>query len=278
MAKTLFAGGEDVCILVADEYILEVFGPYFADGKNNDASILTSIMRSDANRLRSWLQPNDVFVVDRGFRDCLEMLEDLGLITKMPHFLREGSQHTTSEANESRLIPYVGNYMRIVSALCNAFRPPRTSDDPNDMIIAERMLRLSQMPNLLQERVEREVKESIPSYPGTANARSVLEPLVVVHMSHPSFGIWDIQDTLKDFKNDHPNPTHNTSKIHLRTFQTGLTMSQVEMATNLMANNLLIEDSPAPTPNSSITDCSLSHCEFGEYCNGIIREAGMKVR
>lgn len=121
------------------------------------------------------------------------------------------------------------------------------------------------------------VKESIPSYPGTANARSVLEPLVVVHMSHPSFGIWDIQDTLKDFKNDHPNPTHNTSKMQLRTFQTGLTMSQVEMA-NLMANNLLIEDSPAPTPNSSITDSSLSHCEFGEYCNGIIREAGVKVR
>jgi len=107
------------------------------------------------------------------------------------------------------------------------------------------------------------VKESIPSYPGTVNARSVLEPLVVVHMWHPSFGIWGIQDTLKDFKNDHPNPTHNISKMHLRTFQTGLTMSQVEMATNL------IEDSPAPTPNFSITDCSLLHCEFEEYCNGI---------
>jgi len=80
MAKTLFAGGEDVCILVADGtymyiekssnykfqrrtfslhkgrplvkpmilvsstgYILEVFGLYFADGKNNDANILTSV-------------------------------------------------------------------------------------------------------------------------------------------------------------------------------------------------------------------------------------------
>jgi len=91
MAKTLFAGGEDVCILVADgtymyiekssnykfqrqifslhkerllvklmilvssTYILKVYEPYFADGKNNDANILTSIMRSDASRLRSWL-------------------------------------------------------------------------------------------------------------------------------------------------------------------------------------------------------------------------------
>lgn len=110
------------------------------------------------------------------------------------------------------------------------------------------------------------VKESIPSYLGTANARSVLEPLVVVHMSHPSFGIWGIRDTLKDFKNDHPNPTHNTSKMQLRTFQNGLTMSQVKMAINLMTNNLLIEDSPAPTPNSSIIDCSLSHWGFGKYC------------
>ena len=53
-------------------------------------------------------------------------------------------------------IPYVGDYVHIVSALCNVFRPPRFSDNSNDTIIAECMLRLSQMPNLLQERVERE--------------------------------------------------------------------------------------------------------------------------
>jgi hypothetical protein len=261
MAKTLFAGGEDVCILVADGtymyiekssnykfqrrtfslhkgrplvkpmilvsstgYILEVFGPYFADGKNNDANILTSIMRFDASRLRSWLQPNDVLVVDRGFRDCLEMLQDLGLITKMPHFLREGSQHTTSEANESRLVtkirwvieavngllkkwkaldhvfpnsqvPYVGDYVRIVSALCNAFRPPRISDDPNDTTIAERMLRLSQMPNLLQERVEREgwSRKRVMWQPVVADSLPDFPQLTLDELAHLTIGSYQLK-------------------------------------------------------------------------------------
>lgn len=103
----------------------------------------------------------------------------------MPHFLKDGSQHTSSETNESRLvtkirwvieavnclfkmwkaldhvfpnsqIPYIGEYVRIVSAFYNAFRPPRVTDSPSDVIIAERMLRLSRMPNVLQQRVERE--------------------------------------------------------------------------------------------------------------------------
>lgn len=53
-------------------------------------------------------------------------------------------------------IPYVGDYVRIVVALYNVVRPPRINDDPNGTIITERMLRLSQMLNLLQERVEKE--------------------------------------------------------------------------------------------------------------------------
>lgn len=85
--------------------------------------------------------------ISRDFRDSLETLEEYGLVPKMPHFLREGRQHSIEDANESRLvtkirwvvesvnglikswkmltqvfpnsqIPYVGDYVRIVSALC----------------------------------------------------------------------------------------------------------------------------------------------------------------
>lgn len=33
-------------------YILDVLGPYFANGKNNDANIFTSLFQSDAAKLR----------------------------------------------------------------------------------------------------------------------------------------------------------------------------------------------------------------------------------
>lgn len=43
-------------------------------------------MQYDVNRLRSWLGEGDIFIVDRGFRDCLALLEELEFISKMPHF------------------------------------------------------------------------------------------------------------------------------------------------------------------------------------------------
>ncbi|XP_051159163.1 uncharacterized protein LOC127280299 [Leptopilina boulardi] len=220
IAKTLFTNNEDEAILVADGtyvyiqkssnysfqrktfsvhkgrplvkpmmivtttgYIIDVLGPYYANGKNNDASIFTSLLRSDSSKLRQWLNDNDIFVVDRGFRDCHGLLEDLDLISKMPHFLEKGTQHTTLEANESRLvtkvrwvveavngliktwkaldhvfpnsqIPFIGDYVHIVCTLCNAFRPPRVKDKPDDEIIANRMLQLVSQVNHLQETVE----------------------------------------------------------------------------------------------------------------------------
>ena len=79
----------------------------------------------------------------------------------MPHFLEKNKQHSTLEAKESRLgtkirwvveavnglikiwkaldntfpnhqIPYIGDHVRIVCALCNAFRPPRVKDKSED--------------------------------------------------------------------------------------------------------------------------------------------------
>ena len=38
------------------------------------------------------VQPGDVLIVDRGFRDASEMLEDLGLKAETPKFLPKG-QH-----------------------------------------------------------------------------------------------------------------------------------------------------------------------------------------
>jgi len=52
-------------------------------------------------------------------------------------------------------IPYIGDYVRIVCAVRNAYRPPRVhASSDNDEIIAETMLVLSRKVNKLQKVVE----------------------------------------------------------------------------------------------------------------------------
>lgn len=71
-------------------------------------------------------------------------------------------------------IPYIGEYVRIVCALCNAFRPPRVTNKPEDKTIAQRMLQLVSQPNHLQELIERE---------GWARKRVIWELLSVDNLS-----------------------------------------------------------------------------------------------
>lgn len=53
-------------------YYLSVVGPYFE--KNNDASILKHFMKYNIEDISNWVEKDDVFVVDRGFRDTLGFL------------------------------------------------------------------------------------------------------------------------------------------------------------------------------------------------------------
>ena len=47
-------------------------------------------------------------IVDRGFRDIIEVFSDLGYEPKMPVYLRKGQkQYTTQEVNEARVVTKV---------------------------------------------------------------------------------------------------------------------------------------------------------------------------
>ena len=212
---------------------MDVFGPYFADSKNNDASIFNSLVKQDSTRLRTWMLPNPVFVVDRSFRDCLKFLEDLGFISKMPHFFKKGSQHSVNEANESRLvtkvrwvveaingliktwkafnnvfpniqIPYIGDYVRIVCAICNAFRPRRIRDNPDDNLIAERMLRLASQPNHLRERVEekRWAKKKASWLPITQESLPDFPRLTLDELRYITLGVYQLKQA-KSYTEEH---------------------------------------------------------------------------
>jgi hypothetical protein len=69
---------------------------------------LVCIIRCNIEEAREFLREGDVLVVDRGFRDSLDMLEDLGINAKMPSFMSKGQkQFPVEEANETRLITKV---------------------------------------------------------------------------------------------------------------------------------------------------------------------------
>ena len=170
-------------LVATDGYILTVLGPYLADGKNSDAKITEHMLKSNSEDIRNWFCEGDVLIVDRGFRDVTELLNECGIKTEMPHFLQKSEkQHTTEEANESRLVtkvrwvvesangrikqwralshvlpnsqvPFAGDYVRIVCSLCNAFRPPLVTSLESDAVMAKRMMTLAKSPNRLQQKV-----------------------------------------------------------------------------------------------------------------------------
>jgi len=44
-------------------------------------------LSNNVESMKRWLNEDDVIIVDRGFRDSLECLHELGIKTEMPSFL-----------------------------------------------------------------------------------------------------------------------------------------------------------------------------------------------
>lgn len=75
-----------------------MLGPYLAN--QNDASILKSIM-DDPNGPSKLINAGDVFILDRGFTDVQNYLEERGFIVLMPALKGNRIQ---LESNESRFV------------------------------------------------------------------------------------------------------------------------------------------------------------------------------
>lgn len=89
-------------------YIVSMIGPYLCNSKNNDASILNTILKNNVEEIQNWLKADDVFVVYRRFRDSLGLLKEFGIQTEIPYFLkRNQKQFSVKEANIIRLVTKV---------------------------------------------------------------------------------------------------------------------------------------------------------------------------
>ncbi|XP_069109614.1 uncharacterized protein [Argopecten irradians] len=214
-------------IVTTTGYIVSILGPYLADSKNNDASILEHNISSNMEHMKDWLQEDDLLVVDRGFRDSLDFLNDLGLKCKMPPFLNRGQkQHPTEEANSSRLItkirwivesvngrlkqwkylqnivpnsqiPAIGDYLRLVAALCNRYRTPlNTGSTEEDQRVAAKMKVLAASTNTLQNRVQEEqLDRRTREWKPLDGATSVVEfpTLSEEELRHITIGVYQLK-------------------------------------------------------------------------------------
>lgn len=154
-------------ICTTDGYVVDILGPYLAN--QNDADILKIIMQ-DPNGLTKFLKKNDTFVLDRGFRDIVNYLEEKNFKVLMPALKGKRKQLTTEESNHSRfvtkirwavesihgilkqkyrlldhkidnkLIPKIGIYFRIAAFLNNIFGTRLQSDAEAVDDIVQRML------------------------------------------------------------------------------------------------------------------------------------------
>ncbi|XP_062566452.1 uncharacterized protein LOC134228771 [Saccostrea cucullata] len=172
-------------VVSTDGYFLSVVGPYLADYKNNDASILNHMLKTNVEDMKNWFKDDDVFIVDRGFRDAIEVLEEFGIKAQMPCLLGKGDKQMSDlDANASRLVtkirwvveaansrikhwkylahtlptnqvPYIGDYVRIVCAISNKYYKPLSSGNlDDDIALAAKMRHLYTQINTLKTFVE----------------------------------------------------------------------------------------------------------------------------
>ena len=171
-------------IVASDDYIISAIGPYLADYRNNDASMTKHIIMNNREGVTDWLKPDDVLIVDRGFRDCLRLLNRFGYKDHMPTFLSKAEkQFSTNEANQTRfvtkirwvaesangriktwrffdrvlpnlMIPIAGDLFSIVCALINAFRSLSVRNISNDDVLADKMRSLINESNKLKESID----------------------------------------------------------------------------------------------------------------------------
>lgn len=167
-------------VVTTTGYIVAIFGPFFSDHSNNDASILKHIMINNYDDILNWIEENDIMILDRGFRDSLGVLKSFGIDVAMPSFLGpKQKQFDVQAANNSRFvtmlrwvvesvnarikrfkwfnqvipnssIPCIQDFTAILASLLNCFHVPMVTPSPDDDNIIARMNSLRTKSNALQ--------------------------------------------------------------------------------------------------------------------------------
>lgn len=191
--KSTFSGQKNrnflrpmVCV-TTNGLIIDVFGPF--EAIRNDAKCMKAILENDPS-VSQLFQPGDVFIFDRGFRDCLEEIAAMDCVAKTPEFIKKNQptdQLTTEQANRSRLVTktrfvvelrngniktifsvfaqqwstvclrHLGDDLRIAAALINKYFQKVVADKGNEECVSNAMLSCLTSPNHLQQIVRQDM-------------------------------------------------------------------------------------------------------------------------
>ncbi|XP_024884657.1 uncharacterized protein LOC112462835 [Temnothorax curvispinosus] len=211
-------------VVAPDGFILQIFGPYFSDSRNNDAEILRHDFETDGNALKEWFQRNDIVLVDRGYRDAIPLLQLLGIQYEMPALLGAGQrQLTTEDANASRIVTKsrwivesrnghfrsvfkffantlclqhaknLDEFYRIAGAILNRYHPMIHMEGATAQA-AQEILERSRIPNAVQARVEVDNLTRRNAQWRRLNHRDIPEfPLLdLEYLRHLTLGVYQI--------------------------------------------------------------------------------------
>ncbi|CAM4987122.1 unnamed protein product [Rotaria socialis] len=150
-------------IVSTTSYIIACIGPFLSNYSKNDASIMKKNLTS---KYGTYAQ-----LVERGFRDCVNTMEDLGLNVVFPPLLNGRQQFTSSATNQSQFVikvrwvveaanacikqfkflantipnsslPHLEQYLSVVCSIINRYRPPIKNSSIDDAVIADQMISL----------------------------------------------------------------------------------------------------------------------------------------
>lgn len=168
-------------ICTTNGFIVDFAGPFY--GTENDATIMKKVLQ---DALKTLLRRNDVFVVDRGFRDAVGDITKEGYTVLMPAIKGKRAQLPTDEANMSRqvtkirwvveavhgaiaqkynllhnnldnkMLPKVSLLCKVVGFLHNKFGKRLDSDTGLNETIVQYFKERLALPNSLSEEVEKQ--------------------------------------------------------------------------------------------------------------------------
>lgn len=228
-----------VCV-ASDGTIICTVGPFMAT--ENDATIMTKIIPENIPAMRNFMT-NDLMLVDRGFRDCVEDFEEKGFQVRIPAHAAGTQQLSTIEANRTRFvtkcrfeveringvmknkfkifskvqetywIPHIMDDFTIAAALnnhLNSLRPARATSAVEINETARNMLERLSQPNLLHDALKGNSFAAVirsQKY-HVFEHQSTFPKLSYVDLKSISFGVYQIHQS-KLYAYDHIRLNNN---------------------------------------------------------------------
>lgn len=115
-------------LVCPDGHIIDIYGLY--EATKSDATILSEIFKDPYDPFHWFFHEDDVLILDRGFRDCIEDVESCGYRAYMPSSKDENEyQLTTQQANDSRKVTMCRWVVETINGrLKNQFRQLRSQN------------------------------------------------------------------------------------------------------------------------------------------------------